>query len=174
MPNLVEWSFVEEKDAAAATIATEGGEAGSAEMQKEEAPSPRLQLLPHLQRLTLEGCPKPRDLPRQLGQEVTSLEVLDIRGASWLKVVEDFLFLSEGLIIQGCDGLERVSNLPQLGELCVNHCRGLRCVEGLGNLQQLCLDEGMKELSSLWIPGLQQQHKHLHGEDLDVYDWHMD
>jgi hypothetical protein len=29
----------------------------------------------------------------------------------------------------------------------------------------------MKELSSLWIPGLQEQHKNLHGEDLNVYDW---
>jgi hypothetical protein len=97
--------------------------------------------------------------------------VINIRGASCLKVVEDLPFLSEVLGIQQCDSLERVSNLPQVGTLRINDCPGLRCVEGLGNLQQLFLTKGMKELSSLWIPGLQQQHKQLHDEDLDVYDW---
>jgi hypothetical protein len=88
-----------------------------------------------------------------------------------LKVVEDLPFLSESLVIVGCDGLERVSNLPQVGTLCVIDCPGLSCVEGLGSLQQLWLDEDMKELSSLWIPGLEEQHKQLHGEGMDVYDW---
>ncbi|XP_047091279.1 putative disease resistance protein RGA4 [Lolium rigidum] len=167
MPNWEEWSFVEEGDAEAA----EGGEDGSAEIQKGKAPSPGMQLLPRLKRLEFQGCPKLGSLPRQLGQEATSLEVLDIRIASSLKVVEDLPFLSEILLIHGCGGLERVSNLPRVGRLRINDCPGLRCVEGLGNLQQLFLTKGMKELSSLWIPGLQQQHKQLHGEDLDVYDW---
>ncbi|KAK1647765.1 hypothetical protein QYE76_065570 [Lolium multiflorum] len=167
MPNWKQWSFVEEGDAEAA----EGGEDGSAEIQKGDAPSPGMQLLPRLKRLELWGCPKLGSLPRQLGQEATNLKELDIRGASSLKVVEDLPFLSEALEIQVCDSLERVSNLPQVGTLRVNRCPGLRRVEGLGSLQQLWLDEDMKELSSLWIPGLQQQRKQLHGEDLDVYDW---
>jgi hypothetical protein len=124
-----------------------------------------------LKKLYLEGCPKLRALPPQIGQEATSLEELQLRGASCLKVVEDLLFLSERFLIEGCDGLERVSNLPQVGDMRINCCPGLRCVEGLGSLQQMWLDENMKELSSLWIPGLQQQHKKLHGGDLDVYDW---
>ncbi|KAM0854456.1 hypothetical protein ACQ4PT_050418 [Festuca glaucescens] len=169
-PTWEEWSFVEEEDAAAAA-ATEGGEDGSAEMQKREVPSPRLQLLPRLKELQLVDCPKLRALPRQLGKEATSLKELQLRGAMCLKVVEDLPFLSEVLLIQRCGGMERISNLPQVGRLRVSYCPGLRCVEGLGNLQQLWLDEGMKELSSLWIPGLQQQHRQLNGEDLDVYDW---
>ncbi|XP_047084865.1 putative disease resistance protein RGA3 [Lolium rigidum] len=167
MPKWEEWSFVAQGDADAA----EGGEDGSIEIQKGEAPSPGMQLLPCLKKLGLRGCPKLGSLPRQLGQEATSLKELHLRGASCLKVVEDLPFLSENLLIEGCGDLERVSNLPQVGILHVARCPDLRCVEGLGNLQHLWLDEGMEELSSLWIPGLQQQHKELHGEDLDVYDW---
>jgi hypothetical protein len=170
MPNWEEWSFVEKADTAAAA-ATEGGEDGSAEMRKGETPSPRMQLLPRLKELDLRGCPKLRALPRQLGQEATSLKELRIRDAGCLKVVEDLPFLSEVLLIESCGVLERVSNLPQVRGLRVNGCPGLRCVEGLGSLQELWLSEGMKELSTLWIPGLQQQHEQLHGEDLDVYDW---
>jgi Leucine-rich repeat (LRR) protein len=170
MPNWEEWFFAEEEDAKAAT-SIEVGEDGSAEIQKGEVRSPRMKLLPRLKTLELADCPKLRALPRQLGQEATSLEELQLRGASCLKVVEKLPFLSESLVIVGCDGLERVSNLPQVGNMRINYCPGLRCVEGLGSLQQMWLDENMKELSSLWIPRLQQQHKKLHGEDLDVYDW---
>ena len=82
--------------------------------------------------------------------------MLDIRRARCLNVVEDFPFLSERLAIQCCGGLERVSNLPQVRVLRINDCPDLWYVEGLGSLQQLCLVEGMKELSSLWILGLQR------------------
>ncbi|CAM0947781.1 unnamed protein product [Alopecurus aequalis] len=172
MPNWEEWSFAEEEDAAAETAAgTNGRDDGSAEIQKEEDLSPRMQLLPRLKMLEIKDCPKLRALPQLLGQEATSLKMLQIIRARCLNVVEDLPFLSEMLRIQGCDGLERVSNLPQVRDLGINYCPGLRCVEGLGSLQQLWLGENMKELSSLWIAGLQQQHRKLHGEDMDVYTW---
>ncbi|KAM0896124.1 hypothetical protein ACQ4PT_023387 [Festuca glaucescens] len=169
MPNWEEWSFVEEKDASAAA-ATEGGEHGSADIQKGKAPSPMLQLLPRLKVLYLVGCPKLRDLPRQLGEEAASLEELQLRNTNCLKVVEDLPFLSHKLLIEGCGVLERVSNLPRVRELRVNRCPKLRCVEGLGSLQQLWVDEGMQDTSKLWVPGL-QDHRKLHGEVVDVYTW---
>jgi hypothetical protein len=109
-----------------------------------------MQLLPRLKRLTLLDCPKLRALPRQLGQEATSLKALYIRDAGCLKVVEDLPFLSQVLSIVGCGSLERVLNLPQVEDMVILDCLGLRCVEGFGNLQQLWLTEGMKELSTLW------------------------
>uniref|UniRef100_A0ACD6A4G4 Uncharacterized protein n=1 Tax=Avena sativa TaxID=4498 RepID=A0ACD6A4G4_AVESA len=170
MPNWEERSFVEEEDAAAAT-ATEGGEDGSVEIRKGKAPSPMIKLLPRLKGLALVGCPKLKALPRQLRQEATSLEVLQLIGARCLKVVEDLPFLSETLAIVGCDCLERVSNLPQVRELRVTSCPNLRCVEGLGSLQQLWLDVDMQDISTMWVPGLQEHHRKLHSEDVDVYTW---
>lgn len=167
MPNWEEWSFVEEGDADAA----ERGEDGSAEIQKGEAPSPGIQLLPRLKVLGLGGCPKLGSLPRQLGQAATSLKGLQLRRASSLKVVEDLPFLSKTLLIVECESLERVSNLPKVGELRVTSCPDLRCVEELGSLQQLWLDEDMRDISKLWVPGIQEQHRKLHGEDVDVYTW---
>jgi hypothetical protein len=88
-----------------------------------------------------------------------------------LKVVEDLPFLSKTLLIVECESLERVSNLPKVGELRVTSCPDLRCVEELGSLQQLWLDEDMQDISKLWVPGIQEQHRKLHGEDVDVYTW---
>jgi Leucine-rich repeat (LRR) protein len=130
-----------------------------------------MQFLPRLKKLDLVGCPKLRALPRQLGQEATSLEKLHIRDASCLEVVEDLPFLSEMLLIAGCDGLQRISNFPQLRELRVGDCPNVRRVEELGNLQQISLADDMREISSPWLHGLQLQCRQRHGEDLVVYPW---
>nr|UBY07068.1 NBS-LRR disease resistance protein [Dasypyrum villosum] len=137
MPNWVAWSFFYKEVAA-----DERGEDGTVDIQKEDAPSARLQVLPRL---------------------------LSLSGLNNLKAVEDLPLLSEVLVIVYCKGLERICNLPQVSELRVFDCPNLNHVEGLGSLQQLCLGNDMQEVSSRWVHGLQEQHQRLHAEDLDIY-----
>jgi hypothetical protein len=75
------------------------------------------------------------------------------------------------LLLVDCEGLERISNIPQVRELRVQLCPNLRHVEGLDSLHQLLLTEDMQGVSSGWLPGLQELHRQLHGEDMDVYNW---
>ncbi|XP_037416483.1 putative disease resistance protein RGA4 [Triticum dicoccoides] len=167
MPKWEVWSFFDKEVAAADEL----GEDGAADIRKEDAPSARMRLLPCLVKLFLHGCPKLRDLPQQLGKDTACLKELNLRGLNNLKAVEDHPVLSEVLIIGDCEGLERICNLPQVTNLQVRGCLNLSRVEGLGSLQQLCLGEDMQEVSFRWVPGLQEQHWQLHGEDLDIYTW---
>ncbi|RCV39161.1 hypothetical protein SETIT_8G201100v2 [Setaria italica] len=170
VPNWEEWTFVVEEEEATAA-AKEGGEDGAAAKQKGEAPPPRMQLLPRLKELQLVNCPKLRALPRQIGQQATSLKELLLRDVGSLKVVEDLPFLSEEFSICRCESLQMVLNLPKVRQLWVSCCPSLRRVEELGSLEQLWLGVDMQGLASQWVPGLKQQRQQLHGEDLDIYTW---
>jgi hypothetical protein len=171
MPNWEKWTFVVEGDHQAAAAGKEGVEDGAAANIEEEASAPRMHLLPRLTNLYLERCPKLRALPRQLGQEATSLKELHLRRTSSLKVVENFPFLSDVLLTTACEGLETVSNVPQVRMLRAQLCQNLRHVEGLNNLDQLYLTEDMQAVSSQWLPELQEGRRELHGEELEVYSW---
>lgn len=148
MPNWEEWTIVAEEEIKEATIGANLGEVRAARRQVRDAPTPNMCLLPRLKRLELVCCPKLRILPQQFGQDATSLEVLDLRASGSLKVVENFTYLSEVRLMAGCEGLEKVSSLPQVR---ATGCPRLSCVQRLDNLQQLWLDEGMQEISSLWL-----------------------
>jgi len=57
------------------------------------------------------------------------LNVLVLRNMDSIKVVENLPFLSEMLVIVGCEGLERVSNIPQVRELRAQKCLLVVCGE---------------------------------------------
>ncbi|CAN6363705.1 unnamed protein product [Urochloa humidicola] len=170
MPSWEEWTFVVGEEEAI-VAGKEGGEHGAAAKQKGEAPSPRIQVLPCLKILQLVDCPKLRALPQQLVQKAGSLKELLLEDVHSLMVVDNLPLLSEVLVILDCEGLERVSNIPQVRLMRVQLCPALSCVEALDNLHQLFLAEDMQDVSSQWLPGLQERHRQLHGEDLDVYNW---
>jgi hypothetical protein len=84
------------------------------------------------------------------------LKALHLRYVDSIKVVKSLPFLSEVLIIAACEGLERVPSETD--------------AERLDSLHQLFLDEDMQDVSSQWLPGLQERHQQLHRGDLDVYN----
>ncbi|KAK3119849.1 hypothetical protein QOZ80_9AG0676270 [Eleusine coracana subsp. coracana] len=150
MPNWEEW-----------TLAGAEGE--------EAIATPRIRLLPRLRHLKISQCPKLRAILQQLGLVGMSLKDIEFIDLGSLKVIENFLFLSERLVIIGCEGLELVSNIPHVGLLFAHYCQNLSCVEKLDKLQHLVYTDDMQKMASLWLPGIQQEHKRLHGDDLVVY-----
>ncbi|XP_024318640.1 putative disease resistance protein RGA4 isoform X1 [Brachypodium distachyon] len=181
MPNWEEWSFFEEEnehmtrslciwDEWSLPEVTEGKEDGEVVMQKGKSiQSPVSHLLPRLNKLVLVNCSKLKALPQQLGQEARCLKVLQLRGASCLKVVEDLAFLSELLLIQRCQVLERVSNLPHVRKLHLEDCPNLWCLGEVRSLEEIKLYKGMQDVFEIWMPGLMLHRQVLHGDQLDIY-----
>ena len=65
------------------------------------------------------------------GTLATGLKELQLREVDIIKVVENFPFISEVLVVagMGCTGLKKVSNIPQLTMLRAELCPKLRCVD---------------------------------------------
>lgn len=168
MPNWEEWTFVPEEEEAITTCEEGENDAATAK-KKEEAPPTRMQQLPRLKELELICCPKLRALPPQLGKKAISLQKLYLRYLGSLKVLENLPVLSEMLLIDECEGLERVWNLPRVRRLHLQLCPNMRCVERLDNLQELFLTEDMRDVSSQWLYRLQEQQLKQHGDELDDY-----
>lgn len=158
MPNWEEWSFTEE------VVGASDGKSCT------ENNKMVLQVMPLLQKLELGDCPKLRALPQQLAQ-ATSLKWLHIERAQALKVVEDLTFLSDSLLLSKCEGLERLSNLPQVRTLYVSECPALRWAQKLDCVQQLWLSKDLQMEFPLWLSLLKQRYQQLHGEELDLYTW---
>ncbi|CAN6334308.1 unnamed protein product [Urochloa humidicola] len=156
MTSWEKWSFVEEE-----------------EIQHESTPGYKemaLQLLPRLKELQLVNCPKISYLPQHLAK-ASSLKLLQLRGASSLKVLGDLPCLSDSLVLATCSNLETISNLPVVRVIRLQKCLNLRSVENLDNLHQMWLTEDMKEASSQWLPQLQEQNRLHYGREFDVYTW---
>ncbi|KAJ0981120.1 hypothetical protein J5N97_009375 [Dioscorea zingiberensis] len=128
MPNWEEWSLTGEDN---------------------EKESGKLLHFPHLERLSLRGCPKLRALPKDLDQ--ASIKELLINGDDSLQAVEDMPSLTELLDITDNKNLSRVSNLPALKGLIVKNCPMLKNVEKLDSLQSLRFNDEKSNSLPEWL-----------------------
>ncbi|XP_066341050.1 disease resistance protein RGA2-like [Miscanthus floridulus] len=105
--------------------------------------------------LFMEDLPYCTELPDGFWQH-PSLEYLQIKSAPGIKRVgPEFLLphhhehpsavenFGSGLkiVVRGCDGLERISNLPNLQDLMIIRCPELKVLEGLPALHRLTLED---------------------------------
>ncbi|XP_020081493.1 putative disease resistance protein RGA3 [Ananas comosus] len=146
MPNWEEWSLV-------------GSETGNSSSRS-------LRVMPRLEVLCVIDCPKLRALPKGL-QQLRALQNLKVERAHSLSVIEDFLFITELIIIKnGC--MERISNLPALKKLTICGTPALKCVHNLAALQHLELQDYSMESLPEWLLRLVQQRAHLHDKNLQL------
>ncbi|KAH7660050.1 P-loop containing nucleoside triphosphate hydrolase protein [Dioscorea alata] len=104
--------------------------------EDQEIESSKLIHFPHLQKISIGGCPKLKALPRGLNH-VQKLQIV------------------------GAHSLSRIFDLPALRELEVRDCPMLDCVEKLESLQSFkIIDKGNHSLPNWLISFLQQLEKH--------------
>ncbi|KAL0912854.1 hypothetical protein M5K25_016267 [Dendrobium thyrsiflorum] len=146
MPELEEWTF-------------------DKEMEGFERRRGKAHVLPRLDQLVIDDCPKLKALPK--GLEQSKMKVLQIQGAHSLREVENLPNVMEQLILFDNQSLERVSYLPALHILGINYCPALNCVEKLNSLQRLNLfDIFMEELPE-WLARLVEERKPTDDDDDD-------
>ncbi|CAD6257989.1 unnamed protein product [Miscanthus lutarioriparius] len=107
--------------------------------------------------LFMEDLPYCTELPDGLWQ-LPSLELLQIRNAPGIKRVGPEFLLPhhhdhpsavEKILVTGCHGLERISNLPNLQNLVIIRCPELKVLEGLPALQKV----GLEDYDMKTLPG---------------------
>ncbi|CAD6257992.1 unnamed protein product [Miscanthus lutarioriparius] len=120
--------------------------------------------------LFMEDLPYCTELPDGLWQ-LPSLELLQIRNAPGIKRVGPEFLLPhhhdhpsavEKILVRGCHGLERISNLPNLQDLAIMECPELQVLEGLPALQKV----GLEDYDMKTLPG--------YLKDVNPRDLHVD
>nr|XP_010914651.1 putative disease resistance protein RGA3 [Elaeis guineensis] len=118
----------------------------------EEEDNQTTSLLPSLDKIVINRCPKLKSLPDRLLCHATALKSLDIRGAHSLREVQNLPSLTELILIRN-SCLERVSNFPALKHLYVYGCEKLMYVEGVDAVEHVQLDDREAESLPEWLVG---------------------
>ncbi|KAL0927246.1 hypothetical protein M5K25_001409 [Dendrobium thyrsiflorum] len=115
----------------------------------EQNTSPRLKLLPCLQKLTIRKCPLLKQLPE--GLKYSPMKFLEIAGARRLKSVENLSVEIEELRFSYCENLKEVYCAPTLKRLEVQVCKALSCVKKLDSLQKLSFNDFEEKSLPEWL-----------------------
>ncbi|XP_028549169.1 putative disease resistance protein RGA1 [Dendrobium catenatum] len=121
----------------------------------EQNTSPRLKLLPCLQKLIIRNCPLFKQLPE--GLKYSSMKSLEIVGARRLKSVDNLSAKIEELHLSYCEKLKVVCCAPTLKTLEVQECKALSCVKKLDSLQKLSFNDFEEESLPEWLLKFLQQ-----------------
>ncbi|KAI0528750.1 hypothetical protein KFK09_001292 [Dendrobium nobile] len=124
-------------------------------IEVEQNTSPRLKLLPCLQKLIIRNCPLLKQLPE--GLKYSSMKFLEIVGARRLKSVDNLSAEIEELRLSYCNKLKVVCCAPTVKTLEVQECKDLSCVKKLDSLQKLSFNDFEEESLPEWLLKFLQQ-----------------
>ncbi|XP_020700665.1 disease resistance protein RGA2-like [Dendrobium catenatum] len=128
--------------------------------------SPRLKLLPYLQKLTIQNCPLLKQLPEGLKYfPITDLCIHEVRR---LKSLDNLSTEIKNLQLFMCENLEKVCCAPTIKVFSVSNCEALSCVEKLDSLQTLFFT-GFKDSLPDWLLKLLQQRRLQNDSNDDFY-----
>ncbi|KAH0469692.1 hypothetical protein IEQ34_001250 [Dendrobium chrysotoxum] len=121
----------------------------------EQNTSPRLKLLPCLQKLKIDDCLLLTQLPE--GLKYSPIKFLEILYASSLKSVDNLPAEIEELTLLQCYNLEKICCPPTLKTLSLTYCGPLTYVEKLDSLQKLSFTDLNMDSLPEWLLKLLRQ-----------------
>ncbi|KAL0927245.1 hypothetical protein M5K25_001409 [Dendrobium thyrsiflorum] len=124
-------------------------------IEVEQNISPRLKLLPYLQKLTIQNCPLLKQLPE--GLKYSPITDLCIHEARKLKSLDNLPPEIENLELFLCENLEKVCCAPALKVFRALNCGALSCVEKLDSLQTLFFTDFADSFPEWLLKLLRQQ-----------------